>query len=77
MSIRAYRDIKRKKTKKIKVGKVYVGGDAPISVQTMTNTLTQDIKSTINQISRIEKAWRFSINGIEKKGKIIWQEKMT
>ena len=44
MSIRPFRDIKRRKTKKIKVGKVEVGGDAPISVQSMTNTLTTDIK---------------------------------
>jgi len=56
MSIRAYRDIKRKKTKKIKVGKVYVGGDAPISVQSMTNTLTTDVDKTIKQINELEDA---------------------
>tara|TARA_B100000700_G_scaffold266549_1_gene305715 strand:- start:3917 stop:5014 length:1098 start_codon:yes stop_codon:yes gene_type:complete len=56
MSIRAYRDIKRKKTKKIKVGKVYVGGDAPISVQSMTNTLTTDVNKTIKQINELEDA---------------------
>ena len=47
MSIRPFRDIKRKKTKKIKVGKVEIGGDAPISVQSMTNTLTTDVYKTI------------------------------
>jgi (E)-4-hydroxy-3-methylbut-2-enyl-diphosphate synthase len=53
MSIRPFRDIKRKKTKIINVGNVRVGGDNPISVQSMTNTLTTDIKSTINQINSI------------------------
>ena len=54
MSIRPFRDIKRKKTKIISVGKVKIGGDNPISVQSMTNTKTTDIKSTINQINQIE-----------------------
>jgi len=54
MSIRPFRDIKRKKTRKIKVGKVYIGGDSLISVQSMTNTLTTDIKSTIKQINELE-----------------------
>ena len=54
MSIRPFRDIKRKKTKVVKVGKVDVGGDNPISVQSMTNTLTTDIKATINQITQIQ-----------------------
>ena len=53
MSIRPFRDIKRKKTKVISVGDVKVGGDNPISVQSMTNTLTTDIKATINQINDI------------------------
>ena len=53
MSIRPFRDIKRKKTKKIKVGNVEVGGGAPISVQSMTNTLTTDIKGTIKQINEL------------------------
>ncbi len=53
MSIRPFRDIKRKKTKVITVGDVKVGGDNPISVQSMTNTLTTDVKSTINQINEI------------------------
>ena len=56
MSIRPFRDIKRRKTKKIKVGKVEVGGDAPISVQSMTNTLTTDVESTTKQINELEKA---------------------
>ena len=56
MSIRPFRDIKRKKTKKIKVGKVEVGGDAPISVQTMTNTLTTDVEATIRQINETVEA---------------------
>ena len=53
MSIRPFRDIKRRKTKEISVGKIKVGGDNPISVQSMTNTLTTDIKATINQINDI------------------------
>ena len=53
MSIRPFRDIKRKKTKVINVGSVKVGGDNPISVQSMTNTLTTDVKATINQINEI------------------------
>jgi len=56
MSTRPFRDIKRRKTKKIKVGKVEVGGDAPISVQSMTNTLTSDVDSTIKQINEITEA---------------------
>ncbi len=54
MEIRPYREVKRKKTKTIKVGKVLVGGDAPITVQSMTNTLTTDVKSTIDQINSLE-----------------------
>ena len=50
MEVRPHRIIKRKITKEIKVGNVKVGGNAPISVQSMTNTLTTDIKGTINQI---------------------------
>ena len=53
MSVRPFRDIKRRKTKVIKVGNVKIGGDYPISVQSMTNTLTTDVKSTINQINDI------------------------
>ena len=54
MSIRPWRDIQRKKTRKISVGGIEVGGDSPISVQSMTNTLTTDIKSTIDQIKSLE-----------------------
>ena len=53
MSLRPFRNINRKKTKVINVGDVKIGGDSPISVQSMTNTLTTDIKSTINQINEI------------------------
>ena len=53
MNIRPFRDIKRRKTKEINVGKVKVGGNNPISVQSMTNTLTTDIKATIKQITEI------------------------
>ena len=53
MSVRPFRNIKRRKTKEIKVGNVKVGGDNPISVQSMTNTLTTDTKATINQINKI------------------------
>ena len=50
MDIRPYRNIKRKKTKKIKVGNVEVGGDSKIAIQSMTNTITSNVKSTIFQI---------------------------
>ncbi len=50
MSIRPYRDILRRKSRQIMVGNVPVGGDAPISVQTMTNSLTTDVQATIDQI---------------------------
>ena len=56
MEVRPYRGISRKKTNLIKVGKVNVGGDSIISVQSMTNTLTTDVKATINQIYQLEKA---------------------
>ena len=56
MEIRPYRSIKRRKTKIIKVGKISVGGDSPITVQSMTNTLTTDVKSTIKQIHQLEEA---------------------
>ena len=54
MSIRPFRDINRRKTKVINVGSVKVGGNNPISVQSMTNTLTTDIESTIKQIKEIQ-----------------------
>src|SRR5215471_10367372 len=56
MSIRAYRDIHRRKSRQIMVGKVPVGGDAPNTVQTMTNTVTGDARATIDQIRKVEEA---------------------
>ncbi len=56
MSIRPYRDIVRRKSRQIRVGSVLVGGDAPISVQSMTNTLTSDARATIAQVKRLEDA---------------------
>ena len=53
MSIRPFRDIKRRVTKVIKVGNVKIGGDNPISVQSMTNTLTKNVKDTLKQINNI------------------------
>ena len=54
MSLRPFRDIKRRRTREIKVGNVKVGGNNPISVQSMTNTLTTDIQATIKQINEIQ-----------------------
>ena len=56
MEVRPHRTINRKITKEIQVGNVKVGGKAPISVQSMTNTLTTDIKGTVNQIHSLEEA---------------------
>ena len=56
MNIRPHRKINRRRTKEIKVGNVTVGGKSLISVQSMTNTLTTDIKSTILQIKELEEA---------------------
>ena len=53
MSIRPFRDIKRKKTKEVRVGNVLIGNNHPISVQSMTNTLTKDTKETLKQIHSI------------------------
>ena len=53
MNVRPFRNINRKKTKVINVGGVKVGGENPISVQSMTNTLTTDISATIEQINKI------------------------
>tara|TARA_Y100001960_G_scaffold306916_1_gene362666 strand:+ start:958 stop:2058 length:1101 start_codon:yes stop_codon:yes gene_type:complete len=53
MSLRPFRDIHRRKTKVINVGNIKIGGDNPISVQSMTNTLTKDAKATIKQINDI------------------------
>ncbi|NLX76574.1 MAG: flavodoxin-dependent (E)-4-hydroxy-3-methylbut-2-enyl-diphosphate synthase [Clostridiaceae bacterium] len=46
----------RKKTLKVRVGNVYIGGDAPVSIQSMTNTKTSDVKATVGQIKELEKA---------------------
>ena len=54
MNIRPFRNIERRKTKVINVGNVKVGGENPISVQSMTNTLTSDVKATIKQIQDIQ-----------------------
>ena len=56
MSVRPYRDIQRRKCRQIHVGSVAVGGDAPITVQSMTNTLTHDVKATVEQIQALERA---------------------
>ena len=50
MSLRPYRDIFKRKSKEINVGSVKIGGSNPISVQSMTNTLTTNIKATLKQI---------------------------
>jgi (E)-4-hydroxy-3-methylbut-2-enyl-diphosphate synthase len=56
MSLRPWRDIARRKSRQISVGSVKVGGDAPISVQSMTNALTSDAAATIAQIRQLEEA---------------------
>jgi len=56
MSIRPWRDIARRPSRQIMVGSVPVGGDAPVTVQTMTNTVTADVRSTVDQIRRCEEA---------------------
>jgi (E)-4-hydroxy-3-methylbut-2-enyl-diphosphate synthase len=48
--------IERKQTRKIRVGDIYIGGDAPITVQSMTNTDTRDVRATVDQIKRLEAA---------------------
>ena len=53
MSLRPYRDINRKKTKTVRVGNVKIGGLNPISVQSMTNTITSDTLSTLKQIEKL------------------------
>ncbi|MBR9651999.1 flavodoxin-dependent (E)-4-hydroxy-3-methylbut-2-enyl-diphosphate synthase [Thalassovita aquimarina] len=54
--VRPWRNIYRRESRKIHVGNVPVGGDAPISVQTMTNTITSDVKATIDQVQRAAEA---------------------
>ncbi len=55
-SIRPWRTIERRKCRKIRVGKVEVGGDAPIAVQSMTNTLTHDVEATVGQTLALQDA---------------------
>jgi len=55
-SVRPWRDIARRQSRRIMVGTVPVGGDAPITVQTMTNTPTDDVRATVDQIRRCEEA---------------------
>ena len=54
--IRPWRRIERRRSRKIRVGAVEIGGDAPIAVQSMTNTVTADANATINQIRQLEEA---------------------
>ena len=54
--VRPWRNIERRKSRQIMVGNVPVGGDAPITVQTMTNTLTHDVKATVAQVLRAAEA---------------------
>ncbi|BBK36236.1 4-hydroxy-3-methylbut-2-en-1-yl diphosphate synthase (flavodoxin) [Allostella sp. ATCC 35155] len=56
MTVRAYRQIQRRKSRQVMVGSVPVGGDAPITVQSMTNTPTSDAAATIAQIRALEEA---------------------
>ncbi len=56
MSYRPYQQIDRRRSRQIHVGRVPVGGDAPVTVQTMTNTLTTDVAGTVAQIRRAEEA---------------------
>ncbi len=56
MSLRPWRDIERRKSRQIMVGNVPVGGDAPIAVQSMTNTDTGDAKATLYQIEALAEA---------------------
>jgi (E)-4-hydroxy-3-methylbut-2-enyl-diphosphate synthase len=56
MSVRPYRDIERRRCRQVMVGDVPVGGDAPITVQSMTNTRTDDVASTLAQIRALEAA---------------------
>jgi len=61
--------IKRKITKIVKIGNLEIGGNNPIVVQSMTNTLTKDVESTVLQIKKLEKAGceliRVSVPGVE------------
>ena len=54
--LRPWRYIERRRSRKVRVGSVEVGGDAPITVQSMTNTPTSNVAATINQIRQLEEA---------------------
>ncbi len=56
MSVRPYRDVARRRSRRIRVGAVTVGGGAPIAVQSMTNTPTADVRATLAQIRALEAA---------------------
>ncbi len=56
MSVRPYREIQRRTCRQIQVGETKIGGDAPITVQSMTNTLTTDVAATVHQIRALEEA---------------------
>jgi len=56
MSVRPYREIQRRACRQIQVGETKIGGDAPITVQSMTNTLTTDVAATVHQIRALEEA---------------------
>ena len=55
-SIRPWRTIERRASRKIRVGNIEVGGDAPIAVQSMTNTLTHDVEATVAQVLQLQEA---------------------
>ncbi|MCX8130091.1 MAG: flavodoxin-dependent (E)-4-hydroxy-3-methylbut-2-enyl-diphosphate synthase [Clostridia bacterium] len=54
--MKEYSYIKRRPTKRIRAGSLYIGGDAPVTIQSMTNTDTRDVKSTVEQIKKLEEA---------------------
>ena len=54
--LRPWRRIERRRSRKIRMGALEIGGDAPIAVQSMTNTITADANATINQIRQLEDA---------------------
>src|ERR1700739_452400 len=56
MSVRPYRDIHRRSCRRIHVGKVPVGGGSPITAPWMTNTVTSDVKATVEQVQALERA---------------------
>ena len=71
MSIRPFRDIKRRVTKVVNVGNVKVGGNNPISVQSMTNTLTKNVKETLNQINKISEVYEYESSTVLFKEKVL------